>query len=266
MRGYETSMPLFDRPAQPAPAVPCNPSVPDADVARVTAQQVRILARLRQGPATGPELARIAARFSGTARRAARRGRDPRVEQDAVRRGAISLQADRAGGTMSYLVDMLKPSKENEFDTYVMHINRFGESIVYKLDPDGPPKTFVTGTVDETLGYPLKGSLTAYRVVKLGPEGKQPHYPFAYGLGRCALANLREGRQRQGREGGTIPGEAEPTRATRRRGALYRIQRRQMGRHRGREGVRRKGRLIAARWKSPRPATCLVDEMASSLV
>jgi hypothetical protein len=84
---------------------------------------------------------------------------------------------------MSYLVDMLKPSKENEFDTYVMHINRFGESIVYKLDPDGPPKTFVTGTVDETLGYPLKGSLTAYRVVKLGPEGKQPHYPFAYGLG-----------------------------------------------------------------------------------
>jgi hypothetical protein len=64
MRGYETSMPLFDRPAQPAPAVPCNPSVPDADVARVTAQQVRILARLRQGPATGPELARIAARFS----------------------------------------------------------------------------------------------------------------------------------------------------------------------------------------------------------
>lgn len=45
-------------------AAPVNPSVPQDDAARIANQQAAILAALRDGPKTGPELATIAIRYS----------------------------------------------------------------------------------------------------------------------------------------------------------------------------------------------------------
>ncbi len=63
MRGYKSAHPLFDRPAQDAP-VPLNPTVAEWDTQRLSDQHHAILSRLREGPATGPELAAIAIRYS----------------------------------------------------------------------------------------------------------------------------------------------------------------------------------------------------------
>ena len=62
MRGYETSMPLFDRPTE-GPAIPLNPTVEEQDAPRLSAQHHAILAALREGPKTNVELGRIAQRF-----------------------------------------------------------------------------------------------------------------------------------------------------------------------------------------------------------
>ena len=63
MRGYESFMPLFDRPAS-AGLVPTNSTVAPDDVPRLSDQHTAILAALQGGPKTGPELARIAIRYS----------------------------------------------------------------------------------------------------------------------------------------------------------------------------------------------------------
>lgn len=53
----QSALPQYD-------AAPVNSSVPQDDAARIANQQEAILARLQQGRATGPELLRIAARYS----------------------------------------------------------------------------------------------------------------------------------------------------------------------------------------------------------
>ena len=63
MKGYQTSMPLFDGPGQEAPA--SIPTAPVADAPRLSRQCVAILARLRQGKANNHELARIALKYTG---------------------------------------------------------------------------------------------------------------------------------------------------------------------------------------------------------
>ena len=66
MRGYSSAHPLFDAlPEQPAPGgIPCNSTVAPDDVPRLSDQHAAILAALQSGPKTGPELARIAIRYS----------------------------------------------------------------------------------------------------------------------------------------------------------------------------------------------------------
>lgn len=49
----------------PAPVARCNPTVAEADVPRLSVQHHRILALLRQGPATNVELSAIGQRFGG---------------------------------------------------------------------------------------------------------------------------------------------------------------------------------------------------------
>jgi hypothetical protein len=64
MIGYTSSMPLFDnRPEQPAPAVPLNSTVDEADVPRLSAHHLLILERLAQWPATNLEFGMICQRF-----------------------------------------------------------------------------------------------------------------------------------------------------------------------------------------------------------
>ena len=63
MSGYSSQHPLFDRPSSEG-SVPCNSTVAPADVPRLSEQHHAILARLKQGPATGPELSQIAIRYS----------------------------------------------------------------------------------------------------------------------------------------------------------------------------------------------------------
>lgn len=65
MKGYSSAHPLFDTPDQGSdPAVPVNSTVAEWDVPRLTKQHHAILSRLREGPATGPQLACIAIRYS----------------------------------------------------------------------------------------------------------------------------------------------------------------------------------------------------------
>ncbi len=66
MKDYTSSMPLFDGAAErnQPPAIPLNSTVGPSDVVRLSDQHHAILARLRQGPATGPQLAAIAIRYS----------------------------------------------------------------------------------------------------------------------------------------------------------------------------------------------------------
>ncbi len=66
MKGHTSSMPLFDGAAErrlPQP-IPLNSTVEPSDVVRLSDQHHAILSRLREGPATGPELATIAIRYS----------------------------------------------------------------------------------------------------------------------------------------------------------------------------------------------------------
>lgn len=64
MKGYTSSLPLFDLKS-PAPSVqPVDPHVLPSDVPRLSRNNLAVLARLRQGPATtielmGPELGGI---------------------------------------------------------------------------------------------------------------------------------------------------------------------------------------------------------------
>jgi len=65
-KDYETSMPLFDRPA--VTIEPVDPSVLDSDRPRLSAAALRVLGRLKDGPATNLELMRPdcgGARFGG---------------------------------------------------------------------------------------------------------------------------------------------------------------------------------------------------------
>ena len=62
MRGYESSMPLFDRPAS-AGLVPCNSTVVPDDVPRLSDQHTAILKALTDGPKTNLQLGMICQRF-----------------------------------------------------------------------------------------------------------------------------------------------------------------------------------------------------------
>jgi len=64
MKGYQTSMPLFDGPG-PGTAPESIPTAPVADAPRLSRQCVAILERLRQGKASNHELARIALKYTG---------------------------------------------------------------------------------------------------------------------------------------------------------------------------------------------------------
>ncbi len=65
MKDYTSSMPLFDGAAQRnEPAIPLNSTVEPSDAVRLSDQHHAILSRLREGPATGPQLAAIAIRYS----------------------------------------------------------------------------------------------------------------------------------------------------------------------------------------------------------
>lgn len=55
---------LFDRPADPGPILPCDPSAPALAVPRLSRQCRDILERLRRGPGTNTELARIALKYT----------------------------------------------------------------------------------------------------------------------------------------------------------------------------------------------------------
>ena len=58
----EPRYPLFDRPPQPPVAI-LDPSVPDDEIPRLSAQHVAIADALREGPKTNLELGMIAQRF-----------------------------------------------------------------------------------------------------------------------------------------------------------------------------------------------------------
>lgn len=52
MKGYQSSMPLFDKPI----VEPVDPNVLPSDVPRLCAASLRVLDRLKEGPATNREL------------------------------------------------------------------------------------------------------------------------------------------------------------------------------------------------------------------
>lgn len=63
MSGYQSSMPLFDRPKEGPASIPVNSTVEEQDVPRLTAQHQAILDALREGPKTNLELGMICQRF-----------------------------------------------------------------------------------------------------------------------------------------------------------------------------------------------------------
>lgn len=74
MSGYQSSMPLFDRPREGPASIPLNSTVEEQDAPRLSRQQQAILAALREGPKTNIELGKIAQRFSARLREIKRAG------------------------------------------------------------------------------------------------------------------------------------------------------------------------------------------------
>ena len=59
MKGYTSATPLFEpRPAPPIAVEPVDPHVLESDRPRLKGAAMRVLARLKQGPATNRELER----------------------------------------------------------------------------------------------------------------------------------------------------------------------------------------------------------------
>lgn len=56
MKGYTSSLPLFDREPPPVAVEPVDPSVLETDKPRLSTLALNILARLKQGPALNHEL------------------------------------------------------------------------------------------------------------------------------------------------------------------------------------------------------------------
>jgi hypothetical protein len=70
MKGYSSSLPLFDKPP-PVAVEPVDPNVLPSDVPRLKGAAMRVLERLKQGPATNRELERPecgGSRFGGRLR------------------------------------------------------------------------------------------------------------------------------------------------------------------------------------------------------
>ncbi len=71
MKGYRSRMPLLDLRPSPVAVVPVDPSVLETDVPRLKGAAQRVLARLREGPATNRELEQAecgGSRFGGRLR------------------------------------------------------------------------------------------------------------------------------------------------------------------------------------------------------
>lgn len=65
---------------------------------------------------------------------------------------------------MSFYADMFRAG--GNFRSYLMHINRFGEIVIYALDEDGKPQSMVQGNVEASFNSAFKEAELWARVVR----------------------------------------------------------------------------------------------------